>query len=331
MAYRFKLAEPIQAGFQRIGLEQIQRAERELARAADHDATIHETRKCLKRVRALLRLARPGLKDKEFAAANERFRQLGALLSEARDNQVMLHTVAKLEADGARAPLQGLKKLIVAGRGGSDSAFADPGLAAAAISDLAEARSCFEELKLAPRRFDVLRDGLERSYRHGRRMMREAFNKGDDDSFHELRKRVQQQWRHMQLLENAWPQLCSARAAAARELSQILGDDQDLSVLKAYLRRVPRTQIGPLEAKSIRGAIRAQQKELRAAAAPRAQRLFAERPEDLGRHIAILWSSARNIGQFTRVHDGGAVESQDAAPRLKAVPADPVAVGAPIR
>ncbi len=288
MAYRFKLSEPIRNGFLRIGLEQIDRADRELVQAAGQETTIHETRKCLKRVRALLRLIRPGLRPADFENANATFRQIGALLSEARDNQIMLQTIAKLEAQGARAPLQGLKRLVLAGRGESSPEI-DPGLTAAAIDGLKQAKTFFEALQIKPSKFATLRRGLERSYGHGRRAFSAAYSKPNDDAFHELRKQVQLHWRHMQLLERAWPDFCAARIFAARELSQILGDDQDLSVLKAFLKRAPKDQIGPFEAKTIRRAIRERQSELREAAWPRARRLFAERQQDLGGHIEVLW------------------------------------------
>lgn len=316
MAYRFKLSEPINSGFQRIGLEQIERAERELTHATGRETTIHETRKCLKRVRALLRLVRPGIKPKEFEATNEMFRQIGALLSEARDNQIMLQTIAKLEGQGARAPLQGLKRLIASSRG-DGATVVDPGLMAAAVDRLASARTAFVALKLSPAKFITLQRGLERSYGHGRRAFKMAFARGNDEAYHELRKQVQLQWRHMQLLERAWPELAAARVSAARELSQILGDDQDLSVLKAYLKRSGADHIGPLEAKSIRGVIRERQNELRSAAFPRAQRLFAERPNDLGRHVGILWRSARLLRNEPRGTAAPADDTATAVPPLK--------------
>ncbi|MGQ0671433.1 MAG: CHAD domain-containing protein [Hyphomicrobium sp.] len=316
MAYRFKLNEPIREGFLRIGSEQIERAERVLMQAGNHDTTIHETRKGLKRIRALLRLARPGLDPHAFDQANAHFRQLGALLSEARDNQIMLQTIAKLEAEGARAPLQGLKRLILAERD-VEASGTDPGLTAAAIAGLRQARSKFESLKLSPSRFTVLRKGLERSYAHGRRAAASAFAKPHDEAFHELRKGAQLHWRHMQLLERAWPDFCAARIAAARDLSQILGDDHDLAVLKIYLKRVPTGSIGPAEARVIRRAVRDRQNDLREAARPRAQRLFAERPGDLARHIDVLWSSAKRLRDEERREDVAADGRRESARRTR--------------
>ena len=330
MAYRFKLNEPIRSGFLRIGVEQIDRAERELIQSRDHDRTIHETRKCLKRVRALLRLVRPGLEDKEYCHSNGLFRQLGAQLSEARDKQIMLQTITKLEAQGVSAPLQGLKRLLLAERNCGKSGI-DPGLTAAAVAGLGQARRHFEILKVLQSSFKTLRRGLERSYGHGRRALRDAYSEPSDEAFHELRKGAQRHWRHMKLLAQAWPEFCEARVATARELSQILGDDHDLAVLKMFLKRVGTDEIGPAEARALRRAIRDRQNELREAARPRAKRLFAERPKDLGRHLEILWSSAQRIREEDRGEGNDTRSPKDKPSRATAGPNSPVAAARPIR
>jgi hypothetical protein len=59
MPYRFKLSEPFDEGVRRIGLQQIDRAIGELEAALKAGGQVHATRKTLKRIRALLRLARP--------------------------------------------------------------------------------------------------------------------------------------------------------------------------------------------------------------------------------------------------------------------------------
>src|SRR5262245_44083642 len=98
MAFRFKLNEPVQKAFRRIGLEQIERAERELSAGENAEVATHETRKCIKRVRALLRLGRPGLGDTVYRAENARMREIAALLAPARDSDVLVQTLTKLEA-----------------------------------------------------------------------------------------------------------------------------------------------------------------------------------------------------------------------------------------
>ena len=46
-----------------------------------------------------------------------------------------------------------------------------------------------------------------------------------------MRKAVQWHWRQMSLLGRAWPDEFAVRVTAARELSQMLGDDHDLAML----------------------------------------------------------------------------------------------------
>src|SRR4029079_19518957 len=98
MTYRFKLQEPIGPGVRRIGLEQIEIAEAKLSSKEDVAAAIHDARRCLKRVRALLRLIRPGLEEDVYRREVERLASTGKLLSGARDLDVMRQTLRKLES-----------------------------------------------------------------------------------------------------------------------------------------------------------------------------------------------------------------------------------------
>src|SRR5688572_929056 len=97
MTYRFKLQEPVAQGVRRIGLEQIDVAIAKLGGKDDIPAGIHDARRCLKRLRALLRLIRPGLTDAVYRREAERLVGTGKLLSGARDLFVMQQTLAKLE------------------------------------------------------------------------------------------------------------------------------------------------------------------------------------------------------------------------------------------
>ena len=91
MAFRFKLNEPVQKGFRRIALEQIERAERELSASENAEVATHETRKCIKRVRALLRIGRPGLGEPVYRSENARMREIAWLCSwQTRDSDTFM-------------------------------------------------------------------------------------------------------------------------------------------------------------------------------------------------------------------------------------------------
>lgn len=297
MAYRFKLDEPIAKGLRRIGLEQIERALRHQTGSGNRAVAVHETRKCLKRIRALLRLARPGLDDETFRRENVRFRSIAALLSNARDNQVLLETVLKLEHEASAAGLEFLEALratLLKENGKHEL----PGEARIeeATHLLGEASEAFECLALEPAGFSVIERGLETCYRKGRHALAAAYDDGSDETFHEWRKAVQLHWRHMQLLSRGWPEMFAVRVAAARQLSQILGDDHDLSMLVAYLAGPSVAHLSETEAQELGRIATERQMELRREAAPRGEQLFAEGANGFSRHTALIWKAARRMG-----------------------------------
>ena len=295
MAYRFKLDEPISKGFKRIAREHISRALNELGEGDVAADAVHESRKTIKRLRALLRLVRPEIAEKAFKARSAGLRNAGHMLSGQRESKVLSDTIAKLEAqfgeDGARilTPF----KLAAANALRASNTTLDNDAATTLRALLETEGRRLEKLKLRKDGLQVLATGLAQSYGKGRRALAKAYKSPSDVHFHDLRKTVQWHWRHMALLSRAWPEYFEVRINAARELSQLLGDDHDLAMLQLTaedLHKTESTDFAPV----IRLA-RARQEELRADCFERARRLFAERPEDFVRRIEIYWSAGQRV------------------------------------
>ena len=87
MTYRFKLQEPIGQGVRRVGLEQIEIAEAKLSSKDNVSAAIHDARRCLKRVRAVLRLIQPGLEDGVYRREAERLGCCAASINQLKFRQ----------------------------------------------------------------------------------------------------------------------------------------------------------------------------------------------------------------------------------------------------
>lgn len=289
MAFRFKLGEPFDEGARRIAVEQIERAQDLLKESGDHAVTIHETRKSLKRLRALLRLVRPAMGESAFRDENAKLRDIGLSLSGARDRFVLLETLNKLEAStgfGRRGLAETLRQAIGAANGEGA-----PLTMQQAYDCLADARKRLAKLQLSGSGFEVVGPGLERSYRRARRAFTEAYEKPSDEAFHEWRKGAQAHWRQMTLLARAWPDNLGARALEARTLSQILGDDHDLALLGAFARS-DAAGFSEEQVALVEKSVGRRQSELRATARPRGERLFAPSPKRLRRAIATYWEAA---------------------------------------
>lgn len=300
MAYRFKLDEPIQAGFHRIGSAQIDRAIAVLtatrdAAKGDKGTAIHDARKSIKRVRALLRLVRPALPPGVFRQQNSFFRDTAALLSHLRDKEILLETTAKLAARQKGGPHAALDRLRDGLAGSAVVADATDRARTEAAARLRQSAHAFADLRLDPDGFDALGAGLEQSFRRARRAFEAAQAEPSSETVHAWRKTMQQHWRHMALLKDAWPAMAEARLDAARRLSQILGDDNDLTILQHCIETTPPPGLTRADRRVIARLAKSRQAELRALARPLGTQLLADRPSDLARRFAVCWEAAQGV------------------------------------
>jgi CHAD domain-containing protein len=296
MAYRFKPEESVQKGVRRILRQQIAFAERQLAADRPGAQAIHETRRAIKRIRALLRLARPGIGERTFRREDRAFRDIAARVAPARDRHVLLQTIAKIEAEGGAdlvTTAAAMRKTLETRLASRHRSAGDADGTFEALRRLEKARGRLRRLDVAPDRFEALECGLSWTQRRGRDAMRRALDGGSDEHWHDWRKGVQRHWRQMQLLSWAWPAYFEVRIAAAKRVSQLLGDDHDLSVLVAFAADPKRSGLTSEQARLIADVCRQRQLGLRQEAAATGQQLYAESPKALGRHVAALWAAAR--------------------------------------
>jgi CHAD domain-containing protein len=320
MAYRLKLQEPIAEGVRRAALEQIEMAEAKLASDEDVPAAIHDARRCLKRLRALLHLVRPGLDEAVYRREAEHISAIGKLLSRERDHHVMQQTLAKLAKPPGALPKAASTRLrkLVAENGEADVERSGRDGRRPALLRLAQARKLFAGKAISEIELEHLVDGVETAYRKARKAFRKAYEKPSDESFHAWRKAAQLHWRHMLLLSHGWPEALLARAGEAKEVSRLLGEDHDYSVLVAFAEKHVGSALGPGDLKSLSELCRARQEELRAWAKPRGDRLFAEAAESLKARIARYWSSAACLSSMTAVPEQKAL-SPAAATKVRRV------------
>jgi hypothetical protein len=320
MAYRLKLQEPIAEGVRRVGLEQLEIAETKLSSSNGVAASVHDARRCLKRVRALLQVVRPGLDETPYRREADRLAAAGRLLSGVRDLDVMQQTVSKLESRFGALPNgagERLQKRLAHGqhlgrRSGAEGR-------RKALARLGQARKFFTGKAAAEIEFADLIEGVGRTYHKARKAFRHAYEKPSDESFHAWRKKVQLHWRHMLLLSRGWPEALSARASEAKDLSQLLGEDHDYAILLAFVGDGARSHLDPTEISAIAALCRSCQAELRAAAKPRGERLFAEPTDNLERRLKLYWTSAERLAALAPATEDAPARGEPEVRRVKRV------------
>jgi CHAD domain-containing protein len=285
-AYRLREDESLPDEVARAARGRIDHAIDELRGKSDStpEEAVHEARKDMKKLRALLRLARGELDKQTFARENVRFRDAARELSGTRDSDVMLETLGGLELPAGLA--WDLRKLIQEARdrnGGGDRDAA----ARRAVAILREGRRHVGDWPFERDSFEALAGGLERTYRRGRRDFKAARSEPSVESLHQWRKRAKELWYHHTLLRELWPPVMNAVGDEAHELSDLLGDDHDLAVLAAWVRE--QTQADP----EFFEAVERRREELQARAFTLGAVLYAEKPSAFVRRLERLWNARK--------------------------------------
>ena len=123
--------------------------------------------------------------------------------------------------------------------------------------------------------------GIDRSYRRGRKGYASA---DATEELHEWRKRAKDLWYHHRLIKGAYPRVVGAYAKDAHELSDLLGDDHDLAVLRvAIVHQDPPAATAPVDLDPVVDLIDERRDELQAQARSLARRVYAENPKAFAR------------------------------------------------
>lgn len=248
----------------------------ERANDALSDGNVHRVRTSCKWARAILKL----IDDSGGGAwedLNERTKAVADAVGGARDDQVLIKTIARLAAHvpEADAPviLRALSLRPQAPRAEYD--------AEALAKELKALRACAWE-HAAPD--SPPWNGLRAQYRRARRRMPESAQ-ADAEAFHQWRKHVKRHYYQVRLLKPLWPREMKAWADELEEISDWLGDHHDLAVAIERLHaEVPWS--GELASEAAHRQRKLAKRALRAGS-----RAFAARPGELIDWLEPLWQA----------------------------------------
>lgn len=194
-------------------------------------AAVHEVRRCGKRSRALLRLARPGLPGKVFKRLNRMWREVGRQLSDVRDHAVIAQTLGLLAKryPDVLAPevMQQLRHRL--NRRVSPTATVRNRLRTGLTTLCEDLRHA----ELSARWRDAA-TGHARSHAAGLAAQTKATTRAHAEDRHSWRKRVKDLHHQAHLLARLWP----AEGETWHHLGNVLGHEHDLVVLRSWLAHV---------------------------------------------------------------------------------------------
>ncbi len=281
-------------GARRIACAQMTDALRALERRPLSDGDVHSARKSLKKARAMLRLLRPAIGDRAYRRENALLRDTARPLSEVRDAKVLLQTLERLErrwrAHGSPSPVEELHRMLRRERADMRRQLlrgSKPFIGQ--LAALREARRCASRWSVGRKGWSILGAGLARVYGQARRALSRAESDHAAATLHEWRKQTKYLWHQLQVLEPLGAPV-GRLAQTAHGIADALGEDHDLSVLRARIATRAPALAGRRRLLSL---IDRRSTHLRAQALTLGRELYAESEPAFERRLHALWRAWR--------------------------------------
>jgi CHAD domain-containing protein len=253
---------------------------------------IHETRKSLKKIRALLTLAQDALGACYKQEAGY-FRGAGHLLAAFRDNAVMLQVfdaLASRHPDLDAATLGDIRLNLQRRQRETPT---EKDVSGEVIRLLQQARSRGAAWPLDGLEFEDLLPAFNASYRRGRKAFKRSQKCESVENLHNFRKEVKQHWYHLRLVESLGDQGLKTRIADLHDLETCLGDEHNLNVLASRLSADAETSRDRRQIQQVLKLLNEESHVLRKRALEASERLYSEKANAFSRNLAVLGSIGR--------------------------------------
>jgi len=256
------------------------------------DDDVHAARKELKKARATLRLVRDALGRAVYERENAALRDAARPLSRVRDGKVMLDTLEKvMKRFGAPAravPTEGLERVLRREQKGIRREILKSSLSVQRES-LQKVHERAARWPVGDHGWSIIGEGFARVYSKGRKAFAASEADRSPSNLHEWRKQVKYLWHQLQSLQPLWPGAIGELADQAHHLADYLGDDHDLSVLRAKILDNKGCFPSPGARATLLALIDRLRTELRDKAMVLGRRLYEEKPSAFEARFGQYW------------------------------------------
>lgn len=213
------------------------------------EEAVHDMRKRLKKLRALVRLMEHSLNGRDYRQQNVRLRDLGHQLEDIRSAQAQLACLDMLSQNFEKpikgSAFKGLRQVLVDELEVERARF-DPGRWEVIGEGLVAAKEQLSTWPTKGKGFDAIAASVKKTYKKGFSASQSAKECPEPEQLHELRKQAKNLRYQLQLLQNMWPRTLKATAKSLHELTDMLGEVRDLHLLNIWLvEKSGRSSVNP--------------------------------------------------------------------------------------
>jgi len=287
MSYQLRADEALADGLRRICRDEICKAigVAEGSKQSS-DTPVHQTRKHLKKARAVLRLVRKEIGHAMYRHQDHRLRDAARLVSEVRDAEVRLETVKQLgsiKPTRNRALYGRLEELLTLELESFLAAFAE--WQGQIIPMLQQARDLIDDWPVHEFAGHQLIRAVQASYKRARRQLNEIRKNPTPECFHEFRAKAKLLGHQLRMLRPIQPVVLKKLDQELDTVTDLLGRAHDLMFLGERLREGSGGVTSQRDGHKLVAVIEISENDLQRAAGDLAERFFAERPRDFGQRL----------------------------------------------
>ena len=283
MAFGIGRSEDFGAAFRRLILEDIAEARAGLLdpNLAPEEG-VHGARRRLKRIRSILRILRPVLKD-QYAAYLADVRSVARSLAVYRDADVMHATATDLRATAGRDEQQLIERAIASLDQPKPSS-RRRGTSVPVLYALGELEIDAEDLPTPKKGMTLYLAAVDRAYRRGRRGMKQARKSRKAVDFHRWRMDAKDLWHLLELASQRLPKKVRRHTDRLDALGEILGLDHDYWLTGEHIASVAGDAGSQQTARRL---VAARRRRLQKDALKRGVKLYRRRPRKFLRLIRL--------------------------------------------
>ncbi len=264
---------------------------------AEAEYAVHEIRKTMKRLRAVLHLTRFAIGEERFNTENNRLREVTFLLTSLRKSAAHVSTFNSVAETGIfKGQTQAVNELkeylFNKKKEEYDKLYMKQHALEICYQHLSEIKA-MQPLIVAVNADDLKKEiflkGMRRTYKTGCKRLHLALSDSSIDNNHNFRKSVKYLWYQMQLLKNLWPGVLGRYIIALDSIGERLGTEHDLAELEMEITN--NKILNPTALEKIRSGIGLIRKKNQQQAWPIAMKVYAESPGAFTRRINAYWDA----------------------------------------
>jgi CHAD domain-containing protein len=295
MSLRLNRDAPIPAEIRRLVLQQLEAAISELRAVGDpaSDEAIHDARRRVKKIRAVIRLVQPAL-DKTSRTIDRELKDVSRMLAPVADGQGIIETLDQIARRYRRLlPTRAVRSIRAGLRERSariDREANARGIIRMAADTLRAERQRVRRWAIRGDGFGAIASGLEESYRRARKSMILAWSKPEPHHYHSWRRHVKDHWFHVRLVEDNCGNQLLPYQRRLEALDGVLGEYHNIVLLREVLPTDGHASRRETE-RCLRVVCR-YQRLLRHHAETLGVQIYGDKPRRYVRRIKRLWIGA---------------------------------------